>query len=70
MPEMMSQFSSDSSVIRRGLFVSIDGPSGAGKITIVRHLAQMLVAQGEQMHVTAEPLSTPAALGDLGLLAC
>lgn len=44
---------------RRGLFVSIDGPSGAGKTTIVRHLAQMLVAHGEQVHVTAEPSSGP-----------
>jgi dTMP kinase len=44
---------------RRGLFVSIDGPSGAGKTTVVRHLAQMLVAQGEAVHVTAEPSSGP-----------
>lgn len=42
-----------------GLFVSVDGPGGAGKTTIVRHLAQMLVAQGEQVHVTAEPSSGP-----------
>jgi dTMP kinase len=39
----------------RGLFVSVDGPSGAGKSTIVRHLAQMLVATGAAVHVTAEP---------------
>lgn len=36
----------------RGMFVSIDGPSGAGKTTIVNHLAQMLVAAGEDVHVT------------------
>lgn len=42
-----------------GLFVSIDGPSGAGKTTIVRHLAQMLVAQGEHVAVTAEPSNGP-----------
>jgi dTMP kinase len=42
-----------------GVFVSVDGPSGAGKTTIVRHLAQLLVAQGEQVHVTAEPSSGP-----------
>jgi dTMP kinase len=53
---MMSQ---DSSSRRFGLFVSIDGPSGAGKTTIVRHLAQMLVAQGEHVTVTAEPSSGP-----------
>jgi dTMP kinase len=44
---------------QRGLFVSVDGPSGAGKTTIVRHLAQMLVAEGEHVHVTAEPSSGP-----------
>jgi dTMP kinase len=43
----------------RGLFVSVDGPGGAGKTTIVRHLAQMLVAEGEHVHVTAEPSSGP-----------
>jgi dTMP kinase len=43
----------------RGLFVSVDGPSGAGKTTIVHHLAQLLVAAGENVHVTAEPSSGP-----------
>jgi dTMP kinase len=43
----------------RGLFISVDGPSGAGKSTIVRHLAQMLVAVGEDVHVTAEPSNGP-----------
>lgn len=43
----------------RGLFVSVDGPSGAGKSTIVRHLAQMLVAAGEDVHITAEPSTGP-----------
>jgi dTMP kinase len=43
----------------RGLFVSVDGPSGAGKSTIVRHLAQMLVAAGKDVHVTAEPSNGP-----------
>jgi dTMP kinase len=49
----------------RGLFVSVDGPSGAGKSTIVRHLAQMLVAAGEDVHVTAEPSNGP-----IGKLCC
>jgi dTMP kinase len=43
----------------RGLFVSVDGPSGAGKSTIVHHLAQLLVASGEDVHVTAEPSQGP-----------
>jgi dTMP kinase len=43
----------------RSLFVSVDGPSGAGKSTIVHHLAQMLVADGEDVHVTAEPSNGP-----------
>ena len=51
--------SRDSSDRRVGLFVSIDGPSGAGKTTIVRHLAQMLVAHGEHVAVTAEPSDGP-----------
>ena len=52
----MLQSSSDQS---RGLFVSVDGPSGAGKSTIVEHLAQLLVASGEDVHVTAEPSDGP-----------
>jgi dTMP kinase len=44
---------------QRGMFISIDGPSGAGKSTIVRHLAQMLVAAGENVHLTAEPSNGP-----------
>ena len=47
----------------RGMFVSVDGPSGAGKSTIVHHLAQMLVAEGEHVHVTAEPSKGP--IGEL-----
>lgn len=48
-----------SSSHEHGRFISIDGPGGAGKTTIVRHLAQMLVAQGEHVHVTAEPSDGP-----------
>ncbi len=44
---------------QRGVFVSVDGPSGAGKSTIVHHLAQLLAAVGEDVHVTAEPSSGP-----------
>jgi dTMP kinase len=53
---MNRQPSSDRS---RGRFVSVDGPSGAGKSTIVHHLAQLLVAAGENVHVTAEPSTGP-----------
>jgi energy-coupling factor transporter ATP-binding protein EcfA2 len=52
----MNQSSSDHS---HGWFVSVDGPSGAGKSTIVEHLAQLLVASGGEVHVTAEPSSGP-----------
>jgi dTMP kinase len=48
---------------QRGMFVTVDGPSGAGKSTIVHHLAQLLVAGGEEVHVTAEPSKGP--IGDL-----
>jgi dTMP kinase len=48
-----------SSSSHRGLFVSVDGPSAAGKSTIVEHLAQLLVARGEEIHVTAEPSNGP-----------
>lgn len=44
---------------QRGLFVSVDGPSGAGKSTIVQNLAQLLVAAGEEVHVTTEPSTGP-----------
>lgn len=52
-----------SSSRHRGLFVSVDGPSAAGKSTIVEHLAQLLVASGEDVHVTCEPSNGP--IGDL-----
>jgi dTMP kinase len=40
---------------RRGLFVTVDGPSGGGKSTTVAHLARLLTSAGEQVHTTAEP---------------
>ncbi|MGH3795117.1 MAG: dTMP kinase [Pseudonocardiaceae bacterium] len=42
-----------------GLFISVDGPGGAGKFTIVHHLAQLLIGAGEDVHVTAEPSNGP-----------
>ena len=56
MSPLTSQLSSER---EHRLFVSVDGPGGAGKTTIVRHLAQLLVAEGHQVHVTAEPSSSP-----------
>ncbi len=47
---------------RRGLFISVDGPSGAGKSTLVHHLAQLLVADGEDIHLTAEPSTGPVGV--------
>jgi dTMP kinase len=44
---------------QRGVFVSVDGPSGAGRSTIVHHVAQLLVPTGEDAHVTAEPSTGP-----------
>lgn len=49
----------------RGLFISVDGPSGAGKSTVVHHLAHMLVATGQTVHLTAEPSDGP-----IGRLCC
>ena len=51
------------SSVNRGTFVTIDGPSGAGKSTVVRHLARLLGASGQDVHVTAEPSNGP--IGDL-----
>jgi dTMP kinase len=56
---MLSSSKPASARHHRGLFASVDGPSGAGKSTIVEHLAQLLVASGEEVHVTAEPSSGP-----------
>ncbi|MEX5711618.1 dTMP kinase [Parafrankia sp. FMc6] len=44
---------------QRGLFISVDGPSGAGKSTLIGHLAQLLVAGGEDIHLTLEPSTGP-----------
>lgn len=44
---------------RRGLFVTIDGPSGVGKTTLAQHLTQRLRATGRTVHITAEPSTGP-----------
>ena len=46
----------------RGLFISFEGPDGAGKTTQVRLLANMLNSAGRKTVVTREPGGT--ALGD------
>ncbi|WP_433270785.1 dTMP kinase [Actinosynnema sp. CS-041913] len=38
-----------------GLLVTVDGPGGAGKSTTVRHLHDLLTAQGHEVHATTEP---------------
>src|ERR1700683_1755966 len=44
---------------QRGLFVSVDGPRGAGNAQVGRHLPQKLGAAGAHVHVTAEPSDRP-----------
>jgi dTMP kinase len=46
-----------------GLFVSIDGPGGAGKSTAVTLISAQLAARGLCVHATTEPTRTP--LGEL-----
>ncbi len=48
---------------RPGLFVSIDGPGGAGKSTAVTLISAQLAARGLRVHATTEPTRTP--LGEL-----
>ena len=44
---------------RRGLFVVIDGPSGVGKSTTIRLLADQLAATGRPSQATREPSDSP-----------
>lgn len=46
----------------QGLFISFEGPDGAGKTTQVQLLADLLAASGHKVTVTREPGGTP--LGD------
>jgi dTMP kinase len=45
-----------------GLFISIDGPGGVGKSTVVTLLDEILRAKGLAVHATTQPSRTP--LGD------
>jgi dTMP kinase len=47
----------------RGVFVTIDGPGGAGKSTTTRHLRHRLTRQGYAVHATTEP--SHDRLGDI-----
>lgn len=46
--------------MRRGRFVTVEGPDGAGKSTQLALLADWLRAQGEDVVTTREPGGTPA----------
>jgi dTMP kinase len=48
---------------RGELFVSVDGPGGVGKSTLIAEIAATLAREGTPVRVTAEPTHTP--LGDL-----
>lgn len=38
-----------------GLLVTLDGPGGAGKTTIARHLSDLLTRYGHRVHATTQP---------------
>jgi dTMP kinase len=42
-----------------GLFVTVDGPGGIGKSSLVKALAARLTADGHPVHATAEPSGRP-----------
>jgi dTMP kinase len=52
----------------RGLFVSFEGPEGAGKTTQARRLADNLQAEGYDVVLTREPGGTPLAEAIRGLV--
>ncbi len=45
------------------MFVTIDGPNGVGKSTLVEGLGEKLLVQGGRVFITGEPTATP--LGEL-----
>jgi dTMP kinase len=47
--------------MRRGTFIVVEGPDGAGKTTLVRALSERLEAAGRAVTCVREPGGTPAA---------
>ena len=45
--------------LRRGRFITLEGPDGSGKTTAARHLAEWLRSRGEPTVLTGEPGGTP-----------
>jgi dTMP kinase len=46
-------------MMKPGTFVSVDGPNGVGKSTLIRQIALALQASGLTVHVTKEVTATP-----------
>ncbi|GAB1512537.1 dTMP kinase [Actinophytocola sp. KF-1] len=44
--------------MNQGLFISVDGPGGAGKTTVVAIIAEILIASGVPVHRTTQPSRT------------
>ncbi|MFF0746679.1 dTMP kinase [Streptomyces sp. NPDC004111] len=44
---------------RPGVFVTVDGPSGVGKSTVLSTLEAVLCQRGRAVHATAEPSTSP-----------
>ena len=52
----------------RGLFITLEGPEGAGKTTNRAYLAERLIAQGFSVALTREPGGTALAEKIRGIL--
>ncbi|MDG5473851.1 dTMP kinase [Jeotgalibacillus sp. ET6] len=40
---------------KRGLFISVEGPEGAGKTTVIKEIEQQLISRGHSVLLTREP---------------
>lgn len=52
----------------RGLFITFEGPDGAGKTTQIKMLEEYLLAKGKKVKLTREPGGTKISEGIRGLL--